>query len=304
MHWEHAVELVVRERFHGRNDFRMPQQALRRHDDERLPPTPQHLTPQQVEILRRCARNDDLHVVDRRQSEVSFEPCTRMFRPLPFQAVGQQHDEAAEAVPFFFGAADKLIDDDLGDVGEIAELGFPHDQPVGEVEAVAVFKTEDGRLGERTVVNFNRSLVRSQILQGTILFTRFHIVQDAMALAECAPFDILSRKPHAIAFRRQRGKGERLGGRPIDRAFSRRHLPPGVHEAMQRAMEVESFRQLGKLVEQMHQPFALHMGRHVFHGRFRSARVAGPNSLERPARRLVLIASRQRTALFRDGCAG
>ena len=105
--------------------------------------------------------DDDLHVVFCRQAEEALEPGAGMFRPLPFEAVGQQHDDAAQAVPLLFGTADELVDDDLRDVGEVAELRLPKDQPVGEVQAVAVLEAQDPRFGKRAVVNFNRRLVGS-----------------------------------------------------------------------------------------------------------------------------------------------
>ena len=48
-----------------------------------------------------------------------------MFRALAFVAVGQKHHETGEQIPFRFSGADELIDDGLGYVDEVAELGFP-----------------------------------------------------------------------------------------------------------------------------------------------------------------------------------
>ena len=43
---------------------------------------------------------------------------------------------------------DELVDDDLGAVDEVAELGFPDAEHVGVVERVAVVEAEHGGLGE------------------------------------------------------------------------------------------------------------------------------------------------------------
>ena len=69
------------------------------------------------------------------------------------EAVGQQHDEAGQAAPLLLGAGDELIDDGLGHVDEVAELGLPDDQALGRVQAVAVLEAEHAVLGERAVVD-------------------------------------------------------------------------------------------------------------------------------------------------------
>ena len=48
-----------------------------------------------------------------------------MFRPLAFVAVRQEQHEPARPLPLRFGADEELVDDDLGAVGEVAELGLP-----------------------------------------------------------------------------------------------------------------------------------------------------------------------------------
>ena len=63
-----------------------------------------------------------------------------MLGALAFEAVGQKQNDAAEVPPLFLGADDKLIDDHLGHVGEIAELSFPEHQGVGIAQAIAVLE--------------------------------------------------------------------------------------------------------------------------------------------------------------------
>ena len=101
------------------------QQALRRHDDQRLAERPHHLPPQHVKHLRGRRRHAHLHVVLGAQLQETLEARRGMLRPLPFVAVRQKQRESAEPAPLRFARTDELVDDDLRAVGEIAELAFP-----------------------------------------------------------------------------------------------------------------------------------------------------------------------------------
>ena len=79
------------------------QQALRRHDDERLAPRAQHLPAQRVEDLRRRGQVADLDVVLGAQLQEALEARARVLRALALEAVRQEQHEAAEAVPLVFG---------------------------------------------------------------------------------------------------------------------------------------------------------------------------------------------------------
>ena len=125
----------------------VPQQALGRHHDQRLAELAADLPPQQMEILRRGGRDRDLDVLLGAELEEPLQPRARVFRALSFVAVGQEHHQAAGPSPLRLGRGDELVDDHLGAVGEVAELGFPHDQHVRLVERVAVIEAEHGRFG-------------------------------------------------------------------------------------------------------------------------------------------------------------
>ena len=120
---------------------------------ERLAEVAPDLPPQQVEVLRRRGRDGDLDVVLGAELEEPLEPGAGVLGPLPFVAVRQEHDQPAGPAPFRLGRGDELVDDDLGAVGEVAELGLPHDQHVRLIERVAVVEAEHGRLGEQAVVD-------------------------------------------------------------------------------------------------------------------------------------------------------
>ncbi len=50
--------------------------------------------------------------------------ATPVLGTLPFVAVRQHHREAAGTTPLGLARGDELVDDDLGAVDEVAELGF------------------------------------------------------------------------------------------------------------------------------------------------------------------------------------
>src|SRR5579871_1152035 len=103
----------------------MAQHAFWREDDEGFAPVTQGLTAQAMEVLSGVRRLSDLAVVLGRELDEALNAGARVFRPLPFVAVGEKHDEARKQVPLGFSGADELIDDGLRDVHEIAELRFP-----------------------------------------------------------------------------------------------------------------------------------------------------------------------------------
>src|SRR5579859_4203278 len=111
----------------------MAQTALGREHDEGLPPAPQHLPAQNVKILRGRRRSDNLYVVVGGQFQKPLGSGAGVLWPLPFQAVREQQDEAAQSPPFLFGTDEELVDDDLRRIAEISILRLPQDQPFGAI---------------------------------------------------------------------------------------------------------------------------------------------------------------------------
>ncbi len=73
--------------------------------------------------------------------------------PLAVIAVRQEQSDGGSFAPFSFRTDDVLVDDDLRAVGEIAELRFPENEHVGEIERVAEIETEHGVFGKRAVID-------------------------------------------------------------------------------------------------------------------------------------------------------
>ena len=137
----------------------MPQQALRREHDERLAPVAYHLPAKAVEVLGRRRWRDDLEIVFGGEEQESFEAGARMLGAFAFEGVRQEQHDAAEAAPLVFGTGDELVDDHLGRVDEVAELGFPEDEAFGVVERVAVLETQRAGFAERAVDDIDAGLV-------------------------------------------------------------------------------------------------------------------------------------------------
>ncbi len=121
-------------------------QALlgREHDQWRVP-LAVHLAPQEMEVLRRGGGVDELHVVLGGEHEEALDAGRRMLGPLALVAVRQEQHQPVALTPLVLGGDDVLVDDDLGAVDEIAELGLPHDQRIGVGVRVAVLETRSPR---------------------------------------------------------------------------------------------------------------------------------------------------------------
>src|SRR5688572_8008168 len=76
-----------------------------------------------------------------------------MLRPLSFITVREVKHEAAEPVPFVFAGRNKLIDNDLRCIQEVAELRFPNNEGIGVIEAITEFKAKHPRLAERAIID-------------------------------------------------------------------------------------------------------------------------------------------------------
>src|SRR5206468_2834877 len=107
-----------------------------------------------------------------------------VFGALPLQAVREEQHETREALPFLFGADDKLIDDGLRAVPEVAELRFPKNQAVGPVEAVAVFEAEHAGFAERAVDDLDGRLVGRKVVERAAGLSVLDIAEHGVAVAE------------------------------------------------------------------------------------------------------------------------
>lgn len=152
-----------------------------------------------MENLGSRRRLDDRHIVIRAQLQIAFKSCGRMFRPLPFIPVRQEHDQSANTSPFRLTRTDELVDHDLCTVGEIPELAFPQGQRIRRRRRKTVFERQRRFFRQWRIDDRKAGLIFRDVLQGHI-FSRpgndpFLIVQDSVSVNERAAFRILTRQP-------------------------------------------------------------------------------------------------------------
>ena len=140
-----------------------------------------------------------------------------MFGSLSFKAVRQKQNNAAHAQPLRLARRQKLINDHLRAVGEVAELRLPQDEGVGVGEGVAVLVAEDAEFAERRIHDFNVAGVRRDVLEGPPLALGVLINEGGVTLREGAAVAVLSAHADGMPLRRQTREGEGLAGRPVDR---------------------------------------------------------------------------------------
>ena len=103
-----------------------PQHRLGR--DQRssgVPAAPSDLGAQQVEVLGGGRRHRHPEVVPGAQRQEPLDPGRGVLGPLALVAVRQQQGEPGVLPPLVLGRDEEVVDDDLGAVHEVAELGLP-----------------------------------------------------------------------------------------------------------------------------------------------------------------------------------
>ena len=228
----HACGTAARQLVERRHRQLVPQQALRRHHDQRLAERAQHLPAQHVEHLRRRRRHADLHVVLGAELQEALEARRGVLRPLPFVAVRQEQREAAEAAPLGLARADELVDDDLRAVGEVAELAFPDHQAVGVGGRVAVLEAEHRFLGQQRIDDAEARLSRLQVLERDVGGAGRLVVADGVAVEERAAAAVLAGQADLVAFLEQAGVGQRLGEAPVEQQLAGGHPAPVVDDLL------------------------------------------------------------------------
>src|SRR5262249_35170307 len=145
--------------FGPRNGTLVSQKGFRRHDDQRFPKISANLTPQDVKILGRRRQIADLDIIICTKLQKSLKSWPGMFRALTLVSMRKEKNYAAGSLPFRLGTDDELIDYDLGAVGEVAELCFPHAKQVRVIHRISVVKPQNSCLGKHAVVDAKSSLV-------------------------------------------------------------------------------------------------------------------------------------------------
>ena len=238
---QQAVERGARRHFaEGRDGALVAQQRLGRHENERLADVALDLSTQDVEVVRRRGAVGDLHVVLGAELEIALQTSRRMLRSLALIAMRQQADEARHAQPLALARRDELVEEHLRAIGEIAELGFPHDKRIGLGEGVAIFEAEHRLFREHRIDDLETGLPVANVVQRHVARLRLLIDQHRMALGEGAALAILPRQTHAMIVIDQCAEGERLGHGPINPLARLNHLVTAIEEALDGLVHIEA----------------------------------------------------------------
>ena len=176
--------------------------------------------------LRRRRDVGDAEVVVGRELQEALEPRRGVLRPVALVAVREEEREARGHAPLGAARRDELVDQHLGAVGEVAELGLPDHERVAPRDRVAVLEAEAGRLRERRVVHLEARLGGREVLHRRVALARVHVVQHEVAMRERAALRVLAGQAYGDPVRQQRAEGERLGVAPIDGAVADRGASP------------------------------------------------------------------------------
>ena len=95
-----------------------------------------------MKVLGRRGWITNLQIIFSAELQETLEARARMFRPLPFVAVWQEHRQARSLPPLVFRGGDVLIDDGLGAVYEVAKLRFPQHQRLARNDRVAILEAQ------------------------------------------------------------------------------------------------------------------------------------------------------------------
>ncbi|QTK80393.1 hypothetical protein AT6N2_C2847 [Agrobacterium tumefaciens] len=236
------------------------QQRLRRHQDQRLAEVALHLAAQDVEVVCRRRAVGNLHVVFGAHLQPALQTGGRVFRTLTFVAMRQKADQTGHAKPLAFTRRDELVEHDLSTVGEVAELGFPERQRIRTGQRVTIFETEDRLFRKHRVDDFVTGLRRRKVCQRDVAFLGFLIVENRVTLREGAAFAILTGKADLVALHDERTEGQCFRHRPVDAFAGLDHLRAVFHEALDRAVGVEAFRNGRQLLADFLQLLHRHAG--------------------------------------------
>ena len=163
---DHGAEAARGEVLHRGSGSLQAQQLLRGEDDQRLARAAVGLAAQQVEVRRRCGRVGHDHVLFGAHLHEALDACRGVVRALAFVAVRQHQHQRGTLAPLLLGRGDELVDDGLGAVDEVTELGLPHNQGVGTLHGVAVLEAHGSVFAEQGIVDPQLGLVLAEFRSG------------------------------------------------------------------------------------------------------------------------------------------
>ena len=131
-----------------------------------------------------------------------------MVRTLTLVTVRQQQDNARVLAPLLLGRRNVLIDDALGPVCEVTELGLPQHQGILVLYGVAVLEAHRCVLAEQRVIDVELALLVGEVAKRHPLLTVFTIVEDSVTLNEGSATAVLAGHANGLALDEQRAESQ------------------------------------------------------------------------------------------------
>ena len=156
--------------------------------------------------------------------------------------VGKRHDKTGTLHPLGLTGSDELIDDALSVVGEITELGLPHDEAVGVSERVAILEAESTELGQGRVGDDELALVLADVLERSVDVLGLLVVEDGVALREGTTLNILTGETDVVTLSNERAEGESLSSGPVNVLTLNYRLSAVGQDTLEVAVDVEALR--------------------------------------------------------------
>lgn len=125
-----------------------------------------------------------------------------MFRTIAVHSMGQHHHNSALGSPFLLRRGNIIVNHHLAAVGKVSELGLPHREAIGVLQAVAVFKPQHAILAQVTVVHrvaVCLFLGEAVLPNKAELFAVDLVMHHRVAVGEGASLHILAREADPIA---------------------------------------------------------------------------------------------------------
>ncbi|CAB4984776.1 unannotated protein [freshwater metagenome] len=122
-----------------------------------------------------------------------------MIRALPLVSVRKKEGNGGALPPLLLTRRDELVDDRLGSVGEVAELGLPHDEGIRPGDRVAVLEAHRGELAEERVVDVELGVAAIALLERLVLPPGLLVDDDHVTVAEGSAPGILAGEAHDLA---------------------------------------------------------------------------------------------------------
>jgi hypothetical protein len=130
-----------------------------------------------------------------------------VLRALTIVTVGQRHNETGSLHPLNLTGGNELINDTLSVVGEVTELGLPHDKGVGRRQRVAILEAEGTELTQGRVGDDELALVLAEVLERSVGVLGLLVVEDSVTLREGTTLNILTGDTDVVTLSDKGSKG-------------------------------------------------------------------------------------------------